>query len=177
VGDAERGVRSFADSAGARWTVEVTFAEPLADGAPPGLHWGAAALRFRSAAGEVLAHVPGFTRWLRLSDATDAELRSLLGRAGREAAPRGARGGAPVPAGGQWLDGSSRLRGAWRRVVDAEAGAAWRVAELDTRGVPGARGPACLLFDGDRAVRRVWDYPPDWATLPDAALLALSWGR
>lgn len=61
------------------------------------------------------------------------------------------------------------------------AGVTWPVTERDGRGVPGnadgARGPRCLVFASPEAVRRVWAYPPDWRTLPDAALFALSWRR
>jgi hypothetical protein len=55
------------------------------------------------------------------------------------------------------------------------------VTEQDGRRVPGnadgARGLRCLVFASPEVIRRVWDYPPDWRTLPDSALLALSWRR
>jgi len=61
----------------------------------------------------------------------------------------------------------------------AVGGVAWTVTERDGAGVPGnadgARGRRCLVFASPEAVRRVWDYPPDWRALPDAALFALSW--
>jgi hypothetical protein len=63
----------------------------------------------------------------------------------------------------------------------AVAGVTWTVTERDGVGVPGnadgARGRRCLVFASPEVIRRVWDYPPDWRTLPDAALLALSWRR
>jgi hypothetical protein len=31
------------------------------------------------------------------------------------------------------------------------------------------------VFASPEVVRRVWDYPPDWRALSDAALYALSW--
>ena len=71
---------------------------------------------------------------------------------------------------------ASRVR-VRRTVIDRDTATAWVVTELDARGIPGARGPACLLFDGPAAVRRVWAYPPDWERLPDAELVALSWSR
>lgn len=60
-----------------------------------------------------------------------------------------------------------------RRVFDERTGDEWLVFERDARRVPGTRGPRCLFFDGEGIVRRVWHFPPDWQTLPAAALLAL----
>ncbi len=57
------------------------------------------------------------------------------------------------------------------------AGVRWRVTERDARGDPGARGDRCLVFASADAVRRVWDYSPDWRELPAATLAALSWRR
>jgi hypothetical protein len=53
----------------------------------------------------------------------------------------------------------------------------WAVLEVDAAAVPGALGPRCLLFTRPHCIRRVWDYPPDWRTLDDAGLAALSWHR
>jgi hypothetical protein len=50
----------------------------------------------------------------------------------------------------------------------------WRVRELDARGRPGAQGPRCLVFEHHEIVRRVWQYPATWVTLPVAALLRLA---
>jgi hypothetical protein len=73
--------------------------------------------------------------------------------------------------------GSNRFRVRGSRLVrEPETGALWHVVEVDTTGLPGARGAACLLFDGTPGVRRVWNYPADWAALPDAELVRLSWG-
>ncbi|GJG85516.1 hypothetical protein tb265_06970 [Gemmatimonadetes bacterium T265] len=59
------------------------------------------------------------------------------------------------------------------------AGVTWTVTERDGAGVPGnadgVRGLRCLVFASPEAVRRVWDYPPDWRALPDDACYALSW--
>ena len=49
-----------------------------------------------------------------------------------------------------------------------------RPLERDARRDPGARRDRCLLFACADAVRRVWDYPPDWRDLPAEALAALS---
>jgi hypothetical protein len=57
---------------------------------------------------------------------------------------------------------------------DASRGATWTVRELDTRGLPGARGDRCLVFENHEVVRRVWTFPAAWATLADAALLRLA---
>ncbi len=48
-----------------------------------------------------------------------------------------------------------------------------RVAEIDTRGVPGALGTRCLICETDRAIRRIWNYPADWSRIEDGKLLAL----
>jgi hypothetical protein len=49
----------------------------------------------------------------------------------------------------------------------------WRVWLMDCRDVPGARAATCLVFDTGGVMRRVWDPPTHWASLPDDALLAL----
>lgn len=69
--------------------------------------------------------------------------------------------------------GDTRLR---RRVV-VHMGVEWSVVECDGAHVPGGRGPRCLIFASPEAIRRIWDVPPDWYTLSDAALFALSWRR
>jgi hypothetical protein len=98
-------------------------------------------------------------------------------RGGAESAPTGD----PL-ADGTPGDGSRRGAGASdgvaerevvRRVFDERTGDEWLVFERDARRIPGTRGARCLFFDGEGIVRRVWHYPPDWQTLPAAALLAL----
>ena len=61
-----------------------------------------------------------------------------------------------------------------RRLACDEDGTEWVVYQMSAEHVPGARGPSCLVFDSPRCVRRVWDFPPDWAALADAELLAVS---
>ena len=64
------------------------------------------------------------------------------------------------------------------RVVYCDAdGARWQVREVDASGVPGARGERCLLFEGEGVVRRVWNYPHNWAHLAAEELASLSWRR
>jgi hypothetical protein len=48
------------------------------------------------------------------------------------------------------------------------AGVLWTVYE-----VPGA----ALVFESEAVVRRVSTYPPDWRTIADADLYALSWSK
>jgi hypothetical protein len=67
----------------------------------------------------------------------------------------------------------NREREVVRRVHDDRTGDEWRVFERDAGSVPGSRGPRCLYFDGEGIVRRVWQYPSDWQSLPAAALLSL----
>lgn len=68
-------------------------------------------------------------------------------------------------AGARWLAGE--------RHVQDSCGITWRVREMDTRGLPGARGERCLVFDSGRAMRRSWVVPDEWRTLGHDALLAL----
>ena len=63
------------------------------------------------------------------------------------------------------------------RVFQAADGAPVRAREVDAPAAGWARGPRCLLFEREGAIRRVWDYPTGWAELPDTALDALSWRR
>ena len=71
--------------------------------------------------------------------------------------------------------GSNQFRVRASRVISDPAGfVVWRVVEVDTAGLPGAPGDACLLFDGPQGVRRVWHYTAGWHALSDAELLALS---
>ena len=57
------------------------------------------------------------------------------------------------------------------------AGVCWRVRERDARADPGSRADWCLVFSCQDALRRVWDYTPDWRTLARTDLIALSWHR
>lgn len=49
-------------------------------------------------------------------------------------------------------------------------GTQWSVHEVDTTGVPGARGGRCLIVESEHVVRRIWSYPPNWASLGDDTL-------
>jgi hypothetical protein len=64
-----------------------------------------------------------------------------------------------------------------QRTFRAADGAPVTAREVDAPREPWVRGPRCLLFEREGAIRRVWDYPAGWADLPDAALDALSWRR
>lgn len=57
------------------------------------------------------------------------------------------------------------------RIVAAPDGSMWRVFELVA--AYDRRGPS-LVFETDGVMRRVRVYPPDWRTLSDRDLLALS---
>ena len=70
-----------------------------------------------------------------------------------------------------------RAAEAGRRFRDPDSGLFWSVAEVDGRTIPGARGPRCLVFQSENAIRRVWCYPEDWRALGDADLTALSWQK
>lgn len=62
-----------------------------------------------------------------------------------------------------------------RTFLDA-TGTGWTVTERLCRIGSGAEEP-CLLFSSDTSVRRVRHIPPDWRTMTDAELSALSWSR
>ncbi len=63
------------------------------------------------------------------------------------------------------------------RSVNDASGTRWRVTEVSGRAVPGARGEACLVFESDAAIRRVWHYPSSWRELAGPELIRVSWGR
>jgi hypothetical protein len=66
-----------------------------------------------------------------------------------------------------------RLEAVLRREVVDKSGALWRVTESVVHDVPGAEAPHCLIFDSAAICRRLWDYPADWARLPDDEVLTL----
>lgn len=84
---------------------------------------------------------------------------------------------AGTPASSASPQGEPRGESRPQRRVLTQLGVEWTVTECDGTKVPGARGARCLVFASPEAIRRVWDVPPDWSTLPDAALFALSWRR
>ena len=61
------------------------------------------------------------------------------------------------------------------RAFADRAGVEWQVTEVPAAAVPSAKGPACLVFHSDAAIRRVWRYPANWRQLTDAELEVLSW--
>ena len=65
---------------------------------------------------------------------------------------------------------SARVTG--RQIV--VEGVAWLVFEVPAHQFDRRSSPS-LIFESDDAMRRVRNYPADWRTLPDDALLALSW--
>jgi hypothetical protein len=68
---------------------------------------------------------------------------------------------------------SGKAIGQVRVFVDDE-GNRWRVSEQPFSEYDRRRGLS-LIFSSESAVRRVRDYPRDWAALPDAELVRLSW--
>jgi hypothetical protein len=68
---------------------------------------------------------------------------------------------------------SANSLGAERVFVDAD-GARWRVFEQPFAEYDRRRGLS-LIFASDAAVRRVRNYPADWAEISDVELAALSW--
>ena len=61
------------------------------------------------------------------------------------------------------------------RVFVDRARVEWRVEEVPAAAVPAAKRPACLVFQSEAAIRRIWHYPPNWRQLTDAELELLSW--
>jgi hypothetical protein len=60
-----------------------------------------------------------------------------------------------------------------RTYVDSD-GTAWHVSEQPFSEYDRRTGRS-LIFASDLAVRRVRNYPADWYSLPEQALVALSW--
>ena len=58
-----------------------------------------------------------------------------------------------------------------RHLVDA-LGREWQVYERGSS-TQSPCGRRSLIFDADGIVRRLWQYPPGWAELPDELLLGL----
>ncbi len=58
-----------------------------------------------------------------------------------------------------------------------KSGVDWRIYEMSRAQVPAPRGDACLVFESQAAIRRVWNYPNDWRSLTTEELAALSWGK
>lgn len=50
----------------------------------------------------------------------------------------------------------------------------WVVRETDTRGVPGSKGAAALIFDSRDTTRRIWNFPRHWQQLNESELWAMS---
>jgi hypothetical protein len=50
----------------------------------------------------------------------------------------------------------------------------WTVRELDAGAIPGALKLRCLVFENHESVRRIWDYPHTWLTMPALDLLKLA---
>ncbi len=62
-----------------------------------------------------------------------------------------------------------------RAVLDA-GGHVWRVFEREYSPEDRRKGLA-LVFWSEEVIRIVRRFPPDWRTLPDEALMTVSWGR
>ena len=59
-----------------------------------------------------------------------------------------------------------------RHITDA-LGRDWHVYERSEAADAPVPGRQSLVFDTDGIVRRLWQYPPGWQELTDAALLGL----
>jgi hypothetical protein len=59
-----------------------------------------------------------------------------------------------------------------RRSIVGADGCEWLVRELETKGV--ATTSRSLVFERPEVVRRVRDYPPNWASLTDDQLYRVS---
>jgi len=73
----------------------------------------------------------------------------------------------------QELDGERHVPVAGERlsrVVADEEGHLWRVREVQF-----ADAPPSLIFESDAGFRRIRVYPPNWYTMIEGELYALSW--
>lgn len=72
-------------------------------------------------------------------------------------------------------NGAKTDPGFTRTIVDP-SGAVWFVREMHAPSYD-RRGAASLVFVSDEVMRRVRDYPPDWRSLTDHELYAVSLRR
>ena len=72
-----------------------------------------------------------------------------------------------------WRGGTEEERYLHSHRVVTQAERVWIVREADTSLAPDAPGEQCLLCESALSVRRTWQYPREWARLPDRELLKL----
>ena len=72
---------------------------------------------------------------------------------------------------GEGSGGSRLFRQTHRLVTQAER--VWIVREADATLAPNSPADHCLLCESALTVRCTWEYPREWARLPDSELLRL----
>ena len=72
-----------------------------------------------------------------------------------------------------WRGGVQEDRYLYSHRVVTQAERVWIVREADMTLSPDAPGNQCLLCESALTVRRTWEYPREWARLPDGELLKL----
>lgn len=176
--------RQFVDADGVEWRViEMSMASVDHGTTPRRQHFWDRWLTFSSALGKFrLAPVP---------DGWPTSSPELLGRwlANARLAADARRGTGTLPAAPPSppeRSGALPVRGrvTARTVAPSDARAArtfhdilgrlWEVREEEAPSIPNPPAAQCLVFDCGIITRRVWEYPEDWRTLPDADLERVS---
>lgn len=168
--------RQFVDSEGVEWRVtEIAMVSFDHSSRPRRQHFWDRWLTFSSAVGKFrLAPVPGewptssrehLERWLNSARLAAEARRDTV----KSARPQGA-----TPAGDRPQAAAPAAATEPVRSFHDVLGRLWEVREEQAPPIPNPPGSRCLVFDCGIITRRVWEYPPDWRSLPDAELERVS---
>ena len=175
--------RRFADSDGVEWRViEMSMASVDSGTNPRRQHFWDRWLTFSSSVGKFrLAPVPDgwptsspelLGRWL-----ANARLAAESRRGAHTAAvpqpPARSRSRPGADGDGEASSGTPRPADSPRTFHDI-LGRLWEVREEHAPSIPNPPAARCLVFDCGIITRRVWEYPADWRSLPDADLERVS---
>ena len=72
-----------------------------------------------------------------------------------------------------WSHGADGARFLTSHRVVTQAERVWVIREADATLAPNAPSDHCLLCESALTVRCAWEYPEEWARLPDSELLQL----
>lgn len=180
--------RQFADPDGVQWRViEMSMASVDHGTNPRRQHFWDRWLTFSSPIGKFrLAPVPDgwptsspelLQRWLANARLAAESRRGGPAAAGPRPQPAERSGSQPHPVADGDVDGDRP--GAAEpadppRTFHDILGRVWEVREERAPPIPNPPAPHCLVFDCGIITRRVWEYPANWRSLPDADLERVS---
>jgi hypothetical protein len=176
--------RQFADIDGVEWRViEMSMASVDHGTNPRRQHFWDRWLTFSSPVGKFrLAPVPDgwptsspelLRRWLANARLAAESRRGVPAAAAPRPLPAERSGSPARPA----ADGdAARAQGPATpsRTFHDILGRVWEVREEHAPSIPNPPAAHCLVFDCGIITRRVWEYPPDWRSLPDPELERVS---